>query len=84
MGIGNIIGTALGCFICLCFYILIGGVVCPNDIKTRFWRVLCIIFWPIWILSIILSIPYVLVCEFSKTPEESEKDMKEFIKELNR
>lgn len=62
------------CIICLFLplYCLFGYTFCPNSLKAQWIRTLYIIFWPIIILLMILSLPFIMIYEFSKTPKTSE------------
>lgn len=80
MDIGNIIGICLAIFVCFILYTIIGGFVCPDAIKNRALRILYILFWPICLFIGMLAIPFGIVYEFSKNPEQSEQEFNEFIK----
>lgn len=77
MGISNFgeLIIAIFCIICLFLplYCLFGYLFCPNSLKVQWIRALYILFWPIVILMMILSLPFIMIYEFSKTPETSEK-----------
>ena len=71
------------CFIFFLFlYFAIGGAICPDAIKTHFVRGIITLLWPAWIVLLILAIPFGSLYEFSKTPEEREREVNEFIEEM--
>lgn len=76
MGISNFVELIIAIF-CMNFflllYCLLGYIFCPNSLKVQWIRALYILFWPIVILLMILSFPFMMIYEFSKTPETSEK-----------
>lgn len=70
------------CFLLLFFiYILIGYGFCPNSLKTRLSRLIFILFWPLIIVLRILSFPFYMLYEFTKSPDEIEKELITWIKE---
>lgn len=76
MGISNFgeLIIATFCMMLLFFlYCLFGYAFCPNSLKAQWIRTLYIIFWPIVILMMILSLPFIMIYEFSKTPKTSKK-----------
>lgn len=76
MGISNFgeLILAIFCMMLLFFlYCLFGYVFCPNSLKVQWIRALYILFWPIVILMMILSLPFIMIYEFSKTPKTSKK-----------
>lgn len=76
MGISNFgeLILAIFCMMLLFFlYCLFGYAFCPNSLKVQWIRALYILFWPIVILMMILSLPFIMIYEFSKTPKTSKK-----------
>ena len=76
MGISNFgeLILAIFCMMLLFFlYCLFGYAFCPNSLKVQWIRALYILFWPIVILMMILSLPFIMIHEFSKTPKTSKK-----------
>lgn len=70
------------CFLLLFFiYILCGYGFCPNSFKTRLLRLIFILFWPLIILLNILSFPFYMLYEFTKSPDEIDKEINKWIKE---
>jgi len=70
------------CFLLLFFiYILCGYGFCSNSFKTRLSRLIFILFWPLIILLNILSFPFYMLYEFTKSPDEIDKEMNKWIKE---
>ena len=83
MGISNWgeLILAIFCMIILFFlYCLFGYAFCPNSLKVQWIRALFILFWPLIIVFNIALFPFYMVYEFSKSPEQTEKDFKEFMK----
>ena len=76
MGISNFRELIIAIF-CMNFFLLLyclfGYIFCPNSLKVQWIRALYILFWPIVILLMILSFPFMMIYEFSKTPETLEK-----------
>jgi len=84
MGISNWeeLILAIFCMIILFFlYCLFGYAFCPNSLKVQWIRALFILFWPLIIVFDIVLFPFYMVYEFSKSPEQIEKEWNEFIKE---
>ena len=70
------------CFLLLFYiYILFGYVFCPNSLKNRLSRLIFILFWPLIIVLRILSFPFYMLYEFTKSPNKIEKEMNKWIKE---
>ena len=70
------------CFLLLFFiYILCGYGFCPNSFKTRLLRLIFILFWPLIIVLSILSFPFYMLYEFTKSPDEIDKEIIKWIKE---
>ena len=70
------------CFLLLFFiYILCGYGFCPNSLKTRLSRLIFILFWPLIIVLSILSFPFYMLYEFTKSPDEIDKEINKWIKE---
>jgi len=84
MGISNFgeLICAMICMMLLFFiYCLFGYAFCPNSLKVQWIRVLYILFWPLGIAFDIITFPFYMLYEFSKPPEQIEKEWNEFIKE---
>ena len=84
MGISNFgeLILAIICMMLLFFlYCLFGYAFCPNSFKVPWVRALYILFWPLAIAFDIILFPFYMLHEFSKSPEQIEKEWKEFIKE---
>jgi len=71
---GDFIGMVFALTLCFILYTMIGVGICPNGFRSRIGRFLTILFWPLFIVLCFLSIPFVLLFEFSKTPEEQDRD----------
>lgn len=71
---GDFIGMIFALILCFILYILIGVGICPNSFKSHVWRFLTILFWPLFLILCFLSVPFILLFEFSKTQEEQDRD----------
>lgn len=84
LGINNIFDWVLA-IICLvlvlCLYFLIGGAACPKAIEKHWVRAIITALWPVYLVCLFLSLPFVALYKCSKTPEEQEKDLREFMKD---
>ena len=87
LGINSILDLILA-IICLvigsCLWFLIGGGICPKEIKRHWIRAIISILWPIYLICMFLSLPFIALYNCSRTPEEQEKDFEEFIKDEQR
>ena len=76
-------GKILCIFLLSILYVLFGGAICPNSVEVRWLRISIIILWPLYLALTIVSIPFMLIWEFSKPTEQTDKEIKDFIKELS-
>ncbi len=68
----------------LCLWFLIGGAACPKVIKKHWIRAIIVALWPVYLVCLFLSLPFVALYDCSKTPEEQEKDLREFTRNEQR
>ena len=81
-GFGTLI-AAIFCFILiLTLYILIGGIICSNDVTNKVLRIIFILFWPLFICLGFLLFPIWLLYEFSKPAKQQEAELNEFIRKI--
>ena len=87
LGINSIFELVLA-IICLvigsCLWFLIGGCICPKIIKKHWIRAIISILWPVYLVCMFLSLPFITIYNCSRTPEEQEKSFKEFIRDEQR
>ena len=86
MGISNfgeLICAIISIMAIFFIYCLFGFAFCPNSLKVQWIRALYILFWPIVIILLLLSFPFIMIYEFSKSPEVQDKEWKEFIRKRN-
>ena len=72
-------------FLLLSFiYVLLGGgLFCPDRVNNRFVRLMIILFWPVYVALVIVTLPLQLALSFSKTKEEQDKELDEWLKSVN-
>ena len=87
LGINNVIELVLAivCIVFLIiFYVLIGGgIICPKKLKNKWLRAIVIILWPIYVIGLFLSLPIIILADFSKPQDQQDKEFEEFMKEGN-
>jgi hypothetical protein len=87
LGINSIFELVLA-IICLvigsCLWFLIGSCICPKKIKKHWIRAIISILWPVYLVCMFLSLPFITIYSCSRTPEEQEKSFKEFIRDEQR
>lgn len=83
LGINSIFDLILA-IICLvlgsCLWFLIGGCICPKIIKKHWIRIIISILWPVYLVCMFLSLPFIVLYNCS-TPEEQENSFKEYMKD---
>ena len=73
---------AIFCLVIMLFlYFLIDGAICPKAIEKHWVRAIITALWPVYLVCLFLSLPFVALYNCSKTPEEQEKDLREFMKD---
>lgn len=64
-----------------CLWFVIGGAACPKVIKKHWIRAIIVALWPVYLVCLFLSLPFIALYDCSKTPREQEKDLREFMKD---
>ena len=84
LGINSIFDLILA-IVCLvlgsCLWFLIGGAACPKVIKKHWIRAIIVALWPVYLVCLFLSLPFIALYNCSRTPEEQENSLKEFMKD---
>jgi len=75
---GDFIGAIFVTVLLLFLYMLIGAGVCPNSFENHLVRALTILFWPVFLVLCFISMPFIILLEFSRTPEEQDKDYRDW------
>lgn len=78
---GDFILVVLAFVLISFMYVLLGGgLFCPDSVNNRFVRLMIILFWPVYFALVIVTLPLQLALSFSKTREEQDKELDEWIK----